>query len=256
VEALRHSRIFFLRQARTSLRLPAALFLSSFQPFVWMILFGHLFQSVSTIRGFEADSYLQFLAPGIAIMSALFGATYSGLGTLGDIQSGLLDKLLAMPVSRGAILVGPLLLTTIQTVIQSAIILFTGVGMGARPRGGTLGVLTLFFAAALLGSSFSAISHGLALLTRRQRTLISVVNFISLPLTFLSSMMMSHNLMPRWIRNLALFNPVDWAVTAGRAAFEGYSWPDILNPLGLLTIFSLSAWVFAMQSLKVYQRSG
>jgi ABC-2 type transport system permease protein len=255
MEILSHSKIFFLRQVRTSVRLPAALFLSTFQPFVWMVLFGNLFQSVSTIRGFQAGSYLQFLAPGITIMGALFGSTYSGLGILGDMHSGLLDKLLAAPVSRGAILVGPLLQTTIQTVIQAGIILLTAFGMGARSSGGTLGVLTLLVVAALLGSTFAAISNGIALITRRQRTLISIVNFISLPLTFLSSMMIPHSLMPRWMRNLATLNPIDWAVTAGRAAFEGYPWQEVLAPLGILVLFVVLAWIFSIYSFALYHRA-
>lgn len=252
---IRQAAVFFLRQARTSMRLPAALFLSSFQPLVWMVLFGHLFRAVSTVRGFEGGSYVQFLAPGIAIMTAQFGATYSGLGILGDLQSGLLDKVLVMPIARSAILIGPLLQTTLQTVVQSALILVTAFVMGARARGGVLGILALFAAAALLGSTFAAISNGLALITRRQQTLIAVVNLISMPLTFLSSMMMSHRLMPGWMASIARFNPVDWAVTAARSAFEGEAWLGVLEPLGLLLAFALVVWIVMARSFIIYQRS-
>ena len=255
METIRHTIFFFTRQIRANFRLPAALLLSIFHPFVWMFLFGQLFQEVASLRGFGTDSYVQFLAPGIAVMSAIFGSNYSGLGTLGDIHSGLLDKFLASPVPRSSIILGPLLNTTLQTVLQSAIILLTAIGMGARPDGGVVGLLVVLLTVALLGGTFAALSHSLALITRNQRTMISVVNFISLPLMFLSSMMMARDLMPSWMRILAVINPVDWAVTTSRAAFNGYAGPEILRSFGLLALFAGLAWGFTIRALFHYQRS-
>ena len=256
MDSLRHSFFFFQRQARTALRMPTAFFLSSFHPFVWMVLFGSLFQATADLRGFGAGPYVQYLAPGIAIMSALFGATYSGLGMLGDIHSGLLDKFLVTPVPRIAIIAGPLLNTTLQTVLQAVIILLTAIVMGARPRGGPGGILLVFLAVALLGSTFAAISNSLALITRTQRTMIAVVNFVSLPLVFLSSMMMSRELMPRWIQTVASLNPVDWAVTVSRSSFSGRFGLEEFRSLAFLFAFAACAWMFAFRSLLRYQRSG
>ena len=99
--------LLFRRQIRSTLRYPSTVVLSCFQPIVWMVLFGPLFQSVATVNGFRGGTYYEFLAPGIAVMAALFGSSYAGLGTLVDIQSGTLDKFLATPVSRAAIVTGP-----------------------------------------------------------------------------------------------------------------------------------------------------
>lgn len=255
METLAFSAHFFRRQLRATTRIPAAFFLSSFHPFVWMLLFGSLFQAMATVRGFPAGSYVQFLAPGIAVMSALFGATYSGLGILGDLHSGLLDRFLASPAPRAAIIAGPLLGTALNTVVQSAIILLTAMLMGARPAGGVAGVLLVFLAVGMLGSAFSALSHGLALLTRQQRTMISVVNFISLPLVFLSTMMITRELMPAWMRAASYANPVDWAVTVSRAAFGGEMGPGTWRSLALLTGVTIVAWAFALHSLLRYQRA-
>jgi ABC-2 type transport system permease protein len=221
-----------------------------------MLLFGSLFQVIGTLRGFPDGSYVQFLAPGVAVMAALFGATYSGLGILGDLHSGLLDKFLAAPVPRASIVVGPILSTALFTMVQAAIILLTAIGMGARPAGGPGGVLLVFLAVGMLGSAFSAVSHGLALLGRTQRTMISVINFISLPLVFLSSMMIARQLMPTWMRLVSFVNPVDWAVTFSRAAFSGTLAPDAWRSLGLLAVVAASAWWFAIGALRHYQRTG
>jgi ABC-2 type transport system permease protein len=256
VDTLRFSWHFLGRQVRATTRLPSAFFLSSFHPFVWMLLFGSLFSVMASVKGFPPGSYVQFLAPGIAVMAALFGATYSGLGILGDLHSGLLDRFLAAPVPRLSVIAGPLLGTALNTVLQSAIILLTAVAMGARPRGGVGGVLMVFFTVALMGSAFAALSHGLALLTRQQRTMISVVNFISLPLVFLSTMTLSRALMPAWMRAVSYFNPVDWAVTVSRSAFAGTLDAGALLRLGLLAVVSAGAWGFAIYALNRFQNSG
>lgn len=248
--------LFFARHLRKTLRNPSALLLASFHPFIWLVLFGPLFQSVASLHAFRSDSYYQFLAPGIAIMSAFFGSTYAGLTMLADIQSGLLDRFLATPVSRSAIVIGPLLNTAVQTTCQAAIIVLTAIGLGARPQGGAAGILLVFLAVALVATACAALSHGVALLTRTQRLLISIVNFISMPLVFLSSMMMPHELMPAWMRRLALLNPVDWAVTASRAAFDGGDASRILQPMLLLAFATLAAWLFAARCLVAYQRHG
>lgn len=253
METLRFSLHFLRRQVRTTLRLPSSFFLSCFHPFVWMVLFGSLFQATASLRGFPGDSYVQYLAPGIAVMAALFGATYSGMGTLGDLQSGLLDKFLAAPVPRAAIIAGPLLNTALTTIVQAAIILATAMWMGARPSGGAGGLLLVFVVVGLLGSAFSALSHTLALLTRTQRTMVSVVNFISLPLVFMSSMMIARELMPWWMRTASYYNPVDWAVTASRAAFSGQLGPELWRPMGLLAVVTALAWLVAIRSLLHYQ---
>lgn len=255
METLRYSWHFFRRQMRATARLPVAFFLSCFHPFVWMLLFGSLFQAMASLRGFPSDSYVQFLAPGIAVMSALFGATYSGLGLLGDLHSGLLDKFLAAPVPRLSILVGPLLSTGLNTVVQAAIILITAVAMGARPRGGWPGLLVVLLTVGILGSTFSALSNSLALLTRTQRTMIAVVNFLSLPLVFLSTMIINRELMPAWMRAVSYFNPVDWAVTVSRIAFNDRLDLQNMAPLALLALLATLAWSSVYWSLLRYQKT-
>jgi ABC-2 type transport system permease protein len=245
----------FVRLVRANVRMPVFVIISIVQPVLWVLLFGQLFRSVAALPGFGAGSYVQFLAPGIAIMTALFGAAYSGMGMLADIDRGVLDRLLATPVARGALLAARILYSAVQVAAQSAIILLVSAAIGARPHGGAFGVALVLVAAALLGAAFAAFSNALALLTRRQELVIAVMNFIVLPATFLSSMMMSGNLMPAWIRSAALFNPVNWAVVAARGGFEG-NWALLPRNLGLLAAFALAAAWLATLSFGRYRRAG
>src|SRR6185503_10383492 len=66
----------FVRLLRQTMRMPVFVMISIVQPVLWVLLFGQLFAKVTTIAGFGATSYVQFLAPGISIMTALFGAAY------------------------------------------------------------------------------------------------------------------------------------------------------------------------------------
>src|SRR6185295_14595276 len=170
---------------------------------------------------------------------------YSGMGMIGDIDRGVLDRLLATPACRGALIAGRILHAAVQVILQAAIILGVAFLLGARPHGGVLGVLVVLFTAYLLGAAFASFSNGLALLARRQELVIAVMNFIVLPMTFLSSMIMSRNLMPRWIRGVSRFNPVNWAVTAARDGFQGQFTSEMALSLALLAAFALVCTILA-----------
>src|SRR5947209_6675066 len=254
MEFLRDTWHLFLRLIRATMRMPVFVIISIVQPVLWVLLFGQLFKSVTTIPGFGASSYVQFLAPGISIMTALFGAAYSGMGLLADIDRGVLDRLLATPVSRGALIAGRILHAAVQVVVQAAIILLVAVILGARPHGGLPGVLAVFLSASLLGAAFAGCSNALALIARRQELVIAAMNFVVLPSTFLSSMIMSRNLMPGWIRGVSRFNPVNWAVTAARDGFEGRAPSEMLLCLALLAAFALVCGFLATRSFGRYRK--
>jgi ABC-2 type transport system permease protein len=255
MEFLRDTWHLFLRLIRATMRMPVFVIISIVQPVLWVLLFGQLFKSVTTIPGFGASSYVQFLAPGISIMTALFGAAYSGMGLLADIDRGVLDRLLATPVSRGALIAGRILHASVQVVVQAAIILLVAFLLGARPHGGLPGVLAVFLSASLLGAAFAGFSNALALIARRQELVIAAMNFVVLPSTFLSSMIMSRNLMPGWIRGVSRFNPVNWAVTAARDGFEGRAPSEMLLCLSLLAAFALICGFLATRSFGRYRKA-
>jgi ABC-2 type transport system permease protein len=82
----------------------------------------------------------------------------------------------------------------------------------------------LFGVSALLGATFGALSNGFGLIMRQEEALIGATQFILLPLTFPSSTFLAVNLIPKWMQRVADFNPVNWAVTAGRTATSAH--PD------------------------------
>jgi ABC-2 type transport system permease protein len=80
--------------------------------------------------------------------------------------------------------------------------------------------------------------------------------FLQLPLTFLSGAFMQEDLQPEWMQTVADFNPVNWAIEAGRnVAMEDLDWTLVLTRTGLLIAFLVAAGVFATRVFRTYQRS-
>ena len=253
---LLHSWFMTLRSVRAMSRQPLYIVLSLVQPAIWLLLFGGLFNRVVEIPGFAATSYVNFITPGVVVMTAWFSGGWSGFDIINEIDLGVLDRFLTSPANRGALIVGRLGYQAFATTIQVAIILTMGWLVGARYPGGAVGVGVLVACAALLVTALASISHATALLLRKEESVIAAVNFLTLPLTFLSSIFMQENLAPPWIQRVALFNPLDWAVQAGRMAVSGSSeWGAILQRMGLLLFLAiLCAWL-ATLAFGVYRRS-
>lgn len=252
---VRDTWLVFARLVHLTLRMPVWIVMAIVQPIVWLILFGGLFRSVVALPGFGGASYVQYLAPGVAIMTALFGASHSGLSLLGEIDRGVLDRFLVTPVSRGALMAGRVSHAALQVLFQSGLLLAVAAWRGAAARGGFEGWLIVCVAAAFLGGAVAAISNALALLTQRQEIVIAIMNFVLLPLPFLSSMLISPDLMPGPIAAVARFNPVDWAVRAARAGFEGRPLAEVAPPLALSWAFATLMIGLATLAFRRYRRS-
>jgi ABC-2 type transport system permease protein len=225
------------------------------QPVIWLLLYGALFKSVTRIPGFHSHSYIQFLTPGIVVMTALFSSGWSGMAVIDDIDKGILDRFLVSPVVRGSLIVGRLLNGTVTVVVQSLIIVVLALIVGARfPN--AWGIVVLIALASFLAAAVGCLSIALALLARREETVIAAVNFFVLPLTFLSTAFMQKSLVPKWIQHVASVNPVNWAVEAGRASvLPGTDWVMVLTRLGLLAALSVACVALATRAFGAYQRA-
>lgn len=238
-----------------SRRMPAFVIIAIVQPVLWLALFGPLFGRVTELGGFGGGSYLDFLLPGVAIMSALFGSAYSGMALLMDHDRAILDRLLVTPAARGALIGAYIANSGVVVMVQVIIILLFGLLMGADLPSGLSPYLILLFAAALTGAGFGALSNALALALKRHDAIIAVMNFITLPLFFLSSMIMAVEVMPDWIRVVAAFNPVNWAVIIARGAFTGAEPMLMLLTLLKLAGFSAFCIYLAVRGFRRFMRT-
>lgn len=254
--ALNHTLFMTIRQLRIFARQPVYIAFTLFQPMIYLFLFGALFQRVADIPGFGGGSYISFLTPGIVVMSAVFGGGWAGMGIIEDIDRGVIDRFLVTPASRLAIIAGRVLSLSLITTIQSIVIVLIGIAIGANYPGGIPGLLVLFLVSVLLAAPFGALSCGLALLARKEESVIAAVNFVQLPLTFLASIFMANDLMPGWMQLVARLNPVNWAIEAARQALSiSPDWAVVASRGGMLLAFCVVCSWLATRAFKIYQRS-
>lgn len=254
--ALRQSTQVFLRGIRVFYRQPAYLGMTLVQPIIWLLLFGALFKSVSSIPGFHGGSYISFITPGVVVMLAVFSGGWTGMGFVEDIHSGVMDRMLATPVWRGALNAGTVAYAAVTVAAQTVIVILLARAVGAHYKDGFVGVLLLILVAALLGATFAALSNAVGVLGRQRETVIGAVTFVQLPLTFLSVALMQRSLLPGWISGVATYNPVNWAVEAGRsAAMETTDWTLVGTRIALLAGLALLSGAIATRAFNRYQRS-
>jgi ABC-2 type transport system permease protein len=245
-----------LRRLRALVGQPIFVVVMLVQPVIWLFLFGNLFREVVQLPGFGATSYLDYLVPGVVVMNALAANMWAGMGTLEEIERGTLNRFLTMPVRRSAIMNANVVEQGVGTTFQSLVIVGLGALAGASYPGGPAGVAVLVLAAVLLGTVFGALSNTLGMLVRQRESIIGINTFLLLPLTFLSTVFMASELMPGWMRGIAGFNPLDWAVRVGRSAMSANpDWGLVAGPGGLLAALAVAAVALSTRTFRAYQKA-
>jgi ABC-2 type transport system permease protein len=244
------------RQLKAMLRQPAYLGILLIQPVIWLFLFGSLFRKVVELPGFASASYLDYLVPGVVIMSALSTSMWSGMGVLEEIDRGVMDRFLVLPLRRSAIINASVVMQALVTTIQSILIVALGWAGGAHYTGGVAGLLVLIAVSILVAVVFSALSNTVGMLARQRETIIGINTFLLLPLTFLSTAFMAKALMPHWMRIVASCNPVNWALEAGRAAMSASpGWSSVGVQGGGLALLAIAVTALSVLTFRAYQKA-
>jgi ABC-2 type transport system permease protein len=245
-----------VRQVRNLQREPIWIVMLVIQPIIWLVLYGQLFSRVPALRGGAHISYIEFLTPGVVCMNAFFGGSWAGMAMITDLDRHVVDRFLASPASRVSIVFSQVVRAGIIAIVQALILLGIGAALGVRVHGGFPGWLVVLAAAALLSMVFAGFSNGVALLVRKEASMIATANFVSLPLMFLSAILITPSRMPSWMQTVSRYNPVNWGVHAARDAvvFDA-QWGRTMIYLALLVAATAVTASFATWTFRVYQRS-
>ncbi|MDL4774085.1 MULTISPECIES: ABC transporter permease [Thermomonosporaceae] len=243
-----------VRDLRAFVRQPFYLAATLIQPVIWLLLFGKLFAPLMEDTH-TTDSYIGFLTPGVIAMTALFASGWSGMVFVVEMEQGTLNRFLVTPVRRGALITGRLIQQALSVVLQGLIILVIALATGARFPGGVLIMLVFLACVALIAVAFASLSNALGLVTRSQESVISIAQFLVLPLAFLSSTFVPRRLMPDWMSTIAGGNPVNWLVEIGRQTLDDHvDWSFVLtHGAGLLAVALVCAWLSTL-AFRVYQK--
>jgi len=222
------------RNLLKSVRVPILLFMSLFQPLLFLILFSQIFSSLANLPGFPYETYLQFLVPAIIAMTALSSAFQSGLGTVSDVEDGMLDKFLIAPIHRVSIMSGRILADGARIVVQASVVIVTAFAMGARYETGILGIIMMIFLASIFGMAWAGLSNIVALRTQNAEVTMVIGIVLLFPILFLSTGFMPSALLPDWLDTVAKFNPLTYLIDAERALVnDGWDWSLILQSIGV-----------------------
>jgi ABC-2 type transport system permease protein len=196
-------------------------------------------------------TYLQYFTPGILVMTGLFSAVFSGMSTIMDMDTGILSRMMATPVTRVSIILGRIIATVVVILCQAIVMLVIALIMGVHIQTGFGGVLLALLLIGLLGLALAAFSNGLAILLKRQETLMAATNLVTMPLMFLSTMMMPFNLLPGWLQTVTHYNPIDYAIVGIRdLVLTGYVWHDLWRSLAVLCCVAVVGIIFATLSFR------
>lgn len=167
-------------------------------------------------------SYLQFMAPGIVAMTILFSSVFAGIGLLWDRQFGFLKETLVAPVPRIQIMIGKTLGSVTTAIIQGLLVLVVCLIAGFRPASWIAVPKALLFMA-LVALVFGALGTAIGSTLQDMQGFQLVMNFLVMPLFFLSGALFPLNNLPKFLSVLTRLNPLSYGVDGLRAAFLGFS---------------------------------
>jgi ABC-2 type transport system permease protein len=241
---MRDIYLITMNEIRVTIRNPFWALSGLFQPIIYLLLFGPLLNGVAGVRGFSGGgSAIQFFAPGLLIMNALFGSGFEGFTLRDKLDSGFLERLRVTPISRLSLALGFILQTSVNLVVQSILLLAVALFFGLEFH--LLGVLVLLILIVLIGITMASISYRLGLMIREGGILAGIVNTFVLPAMILSGIMLPISFGPPAIQIAARFDPFFYAVNASRALIGG-SLGDPSVALALAIFVLLSAICLAI----------
>jgi len=201
--------ILWLRQIKRYLRSKSRIIASLGQPLLFLVALGFGFGPIYQKAG--GGNYLEFLAPGIISMSILFTAVFSGIEIIWDRQFGFLKETLVAPISRLNIMIGRTLGGATVAFLQGVVVFLISILIGFRPANLTLFPLALLFMF-LIALFFTALGTAIASVLEDMQGFQLIMNFLVMPLFFLSGALFPLQGLPKTFRLIASVDPLSYGV--------------------------------------------
>lgn len=221
------------------------------QPAVWIIVVGNTFAGTGPLirsAGF-AGEYIEFMAAGVIVLTAIFTSIFGGVNTLWDRRHGFMNKALSSPISRSSLALGKMLAISVISVLQATLIIAISLAIGVRFQDYLL-IMPIMAVVLLFSLGFSGISVMVAATAKSQEAFWGIINFLGMPLFMISPALFPLELLPDWLAAMAQLNPATYTILMVREMMTGVpsGVPAVLS-LGILTAFvvavtMVAGWVF------------
>jgi len=219
-------------------------------PVMFVLMFTYLFGGA--IAG-STGEYLDYILPGILVMSVLFTTVYSGVALNTDLTKGVVDRFRSLPIWRPAPLVGSLLGDSVRYLVAGTVIIALGVVLGFRPDAGIGGVLAALALVVVFAFGLSWVFMTMGLLLRSPNAVMNTGFMSIFPLTFLSNVFVDPATLPAGLEAFVDVNPISILATASRGLMAGTAQAGDIAVV-LATAVALTA-VFAPLTTRLYRRS-
>lgn len=247
--------VIIIREFKRFFRQRGRLLVTVSRPLLWLFIVGAGFTSMVTI---PADiSYKQFILPGIIGMTVLFSSIFSTISVVWDREFGFLREMLVAPISRLTIVLGKLLSGTTLSLFQGVILLFISPLLGLHISINQF--IAMFLLIALISLAITALGLVIASYLTSLEGFNVIMNFIVLPMFFLSGALYPVNVLPEVLQYLTLINPLSYGIDAFKHVMFGQIAPPLgpefplILDIGAVVIFSL--FMILLASL-LFERKG
>ncbi len=219
-------------------------------PVMFVLMFTYLFGGA--IAG-STGEYLDYILPGILVMSVLFTTVYSGVALNTDRTKGVVDRFRSLPVWQSAPLVGSMLGDAVRYLIAGTVIIVLGLALGFRPEAGLFGVLAALGLVVLFAFGLSWFFSTLGLILRTPNAVMNAGFMGIFPLTFLSNVFVDPTTLPGPLEAFVAVNPISILATASRGLMDGNA--DGTDIAIVLAVAVALTAVFAPLTTRLYRRS-
>lgn len=262
VRTLRDIGVITKRNVLRNVRLPQLLLFATIQPVMFLLLFNYVFGGSigQSPQLAQFGGYINWLIPGIIMQSAVFGSSQTAIGLTEDLQAGVIDRFRSLPMARSAVLAGRTISDLLRNAFVSGLMLTVGALIGFRYQTSFAQLVLGFLLAMGFAFSFSWVMASVGLAVKDTETA-QVAGFIPLfPLVFASSVFVSVESLPSWLRVFADHQPITVLANAIRGLFLG----EAALPAGTTvsgTVLAALGWilgilvVFFPLSVRLYRRA-
>ncbi len=224
--------IMWLRQLKRYWRSKGRMIGFLGQPLLFLIALGFGFGPIYQRAG--GGNYLEFLAPGVVAMTILFSAMFNGMEVIWDKQFGFLKETLVAPIPRYKIMLGRTFGGTTVSILQGLIVFAISLLIGFEITNLKMLPIALLFMG-LIALLFTAVGIAIASKLEDMQAFPIIINFVIMPLFFLSGALFPLDSAPKVLGTISAFNPLSYGVDGVRGALSG------VFHFGLMKSFYVSA---------------
>jgi len=226
----------WLRELKKYFRSKSRIIGSLGQPILFLLALGYGLGSVFKQAG--QGNYINFLAPGIVGMSIIFTAIFSGIALIWDRQFGFLKETMVAPVPRIYIMIGRTLGGATIATFQGLIVLLLALIPGFRPYNWLM-LFPLILVMLLVALLFTALGTGIASQLEDMQGFQLIMNFLVMPLFFLSGALFPLAGLPKILSVITKFDPLSYGIDAFRILLINSGHYSLGYDIGILALITL-----------------